>query len=153
MFPCSASASAHRSSPRPAERAEIGWNEVELTPEGLSDPVLGFLPERFEAFGYHHYEWLLPPGGIALARSAAGLQAFRLGERPFWGIQFHPEVTLEDLSSWLDNWQTDPGAVATGLDPEAIRAESAEKIGGWNDVGRGISARFLAAAAGTLLER
>jgi GMP synthase (glutamine-hydrolysing) len=138
---------------RPAERPEIGWNEVELTPEGLSDPVLGFLPERFEAFGYHHYEWLLPPGGIALARSAAGLQAFRLGEGPFWGIQFHPEVTLEDLSSWLDNWQTDPGAVATGLDPEAIRAESAEKIAGWNDVGRGISARFLAAAAGTLLER
>ena len=37
---------------RPAERAEIGWNEVELTPEGLVDPVLGFLPERFEAFGY-----------------------------------------------------------------------------------------------------
>jgi GMP synthase (glutamine-hydrolysing) len=83
---------------RPAERAEIGWNEVELTPEGLSDPVLGFLPERFEAFGYHHYEWLLPPGGVPLARSAACLQAFRLGEGPFWGIQFHPEVArqLED---------------------------------------------------------
>jgi hypothetical protein len=96
---------------------------------------------------------VIAEGLEALARSAAGLQAFRLGERPFWGIQFHPEVTLEDLSSWLDNWQTDPGAVATGLDPEAIRAESAEKIGGWNDVGRGISARFLAAAAGALLER
>jgi GMP synthase (glutamine-hydrolysing) len=138
---------------RPAQGAEIGWNEIELTPEGRVDPLLGFLPERFVGFGYHHYEWLLPPGSVALARSAACLQAFRLDDRPFWGIQFHPEVTLADLSSWLDRWDTDPGAVATGLDPAAIRAESVEKIAGWNDVGRGISARFLAAAAGTLLER
>jgi len=138
---------------RPAKHAEIGWNEIELTPEGQVDPLLGFLPERFVGFGYHHYEWLLPPGAVALARSAVCLQAFRLDERPFWGIQFHPEVTLADLSSWLEKWDTDPGAVATGLDPEAIRAESVDKIAAWNEVGRGISARFLAAAAGTLLER
>jgi GMP synthase-like glutamine amidotransferase len=138
---------------RPAERAEIGWNEIELTPEGRDDPLLGFLPERFEGFGYHHYEWLLPPGAVELARSAACLQAFRLADRPVWGLQFHPEVTLPDLSSWLDGWQTDPGALATGLDPEAIRDESTTKIAGWNEVGREISARFLAAAAGTLLER
>jgi GMP synthase-like glutamine amidotransferase len=138
---------------RPAGRAEIGWNEIELTPEGRDDPLLGFLPERFEGFGYHHYEWLLPPGAVALAHSAACLQAFSFEERRVWGIQFHPEVTLADLSSWFDNWHDDPGALATGLDPEAIRAESAQKIGAWNDVGRGISARFLAAVAGTLLER
>jgi GMP synthase-like glutamine amidotransferase len=138
---------------RPARAAEIGWNEIELTPEGRDDPLLGFLPDRFEGFGYHHYEWLLPPGAVALARSAACLQAFRLDDRPFWGIQFHPEVTLADLSSWLDSWHSDPGAVATGLDPEAIRAESAAKIDNWNAVGRGISARFFTAAAGTLLER
>lgn len=138
---------------RPAGRAEIGWNEIELTHEGRDDPLLGFLPERFEGFGYHHYEWLLPPGAVALAHSAACLQAFRLEDRLVWGLQFHPEVTLLDLSSWLDGWHTDPGALATGLDPEAIRAESTAKITGWNEVGRGISARFLAVAAGTLLER
>jgi GMP synthase (glutamine-hydrolysing) len=139
---------------RRAARPEIGWNEIELTPEGLADPVLGFLPEAFEGFGWHHYEWLLPPGGVALARSSLCLQAFRLEHRPVWGVQFHPEVTLADLGSWLDGWGGDPGAVATGLDPEAIRAESAQKIGFWNDVGRGICERFLAVAAGALaLER
>jgi GMP synthase-like glutamine amidotransferase len=132
---------------RPAPAPEIGWNEIELTVEGASDPVLGFLPERFEGFGWHHYEWLLPPAGVALARSAACLQGFRLDGRPAWGVQFHPEVTLADVGSWLDDWRTDPGAVATGLDPEAIRIESAAKIGYWNDVGRGISERFLAVAA------
>jgi len=131
---------------RQAAAPEIGWHEIELTAAGRDDPVLGFLPERLETFQWHHYEWLLPPGAVALARSPHCLQAFRLGGRPVWGVQFHPEVTHADLDSWLDGWDEDPGAVATGLDPEAIRAESATKIAAWNGVGRGISERFLAAA-------
>ena len=63
---------------RRAAAPEIGWHEIELTPEGANDPVLGFLPARFESFGWHYYEWLLPPGAVELARSAACLQAFRL---------------------------------------------------------------------------
>jgi len=126
---------------------EIGWHEIALTAEGKRDPILGALPERFEGFGYHHYEWLLPPDAVALAATPACLQAFRLPERPVWGMQFHPEVTLADLSSWLDTWEEDLWAVESGLDPEAIRAESAIKIDAWNEIGRGISERFLAEAA------
>ncbi len=132
---------------RRAAEPEIGWHEVELTPEGTADPLLGFLPERFESLQYHHYEWLLPPGAVALARSARCLQAFRIEQRPAWGVQFHPEVTEVDYGSWLDGWHDDPGAVATGLDPAAIRAETAGKIAAWNEVGRTIAARFLATAA------
>ena len=128
---------------RRAPRPEIGWHEIELTPAGEADPLLGVLPERFESFQYHHYEWLEPPGGVTLARSALARQAFRLEERPVWGLQFHPEVTEPDLRSWFDDWHDDARAVATGLDPEAIRAESAGKIGAWNDSGRALSKRFL----------
>ena len=78
-----------------------------------------------------------------LARSPACLQAFRLDDRPAWGVQFHPEVTLADLRSWLDHWESDPAAVASGLDPKAISAESAGKIGAWNDLGRRLSAGFF----------
>jgi GMP synthase (glutamine-hydrolysing) len=131
---------------RGAATPEIGWHQVELTEEGRADPVLGFLPERFESLQWHHYEWLLPPGAVELARSERCLQAFRLDDRPVWGVQFHPEVTEADYGEWLDGWTDDPGAVATGLDPEAIRAETAGKIATWNDVGRELSARFLAAA-------
>jgi GMP synthase-like glutamine amidotransferase len=128
---------------RRAAESEIGWYETELTPAGAADPLLSVLPGRFEAFQYHHYEWLPPPGGVTLARSALALQAFRLGERPIWGLQFHPEVTEPDLVAWLDEWDDDPVAVASGLDPHAIRTESAGKIGAWNDLGRALSARFL----------
>ncbi|MEA2455637.1 MAG: hypothetical protein QOI45_1899 [Thermoleophilaceae bacterium] len=131
---------------RRAAEPEIGWHEVELTEEGAADPLLGFLGERFDSLQYHHYEWLLPPGGVALARSARCLQAFRLADRPAWGLQFHPEATEADYRSWLDGWDDDPGAVATGLDPDAIRAETTGKIAAWNDVGRGIAERFLATA-------
>jgi GMP synthase-like glutamine amidotransferase len=134
---------------RLAAEPEIGWHGVELTPEGRADPLLGFLPERFESLQWHHYEWLLPDHAVALARSARCLQAFRLEDRPVWGVQFHPEVTEADFGSWLDSWHDDPGAVATGQDPEAIRAETAAKIAAWNDVGRGIAERFLLEVATT----
>ena len=131
---------------RPAAEPEIGWHQVELTADGAADPLLGFLPERFDSLQYHHYEWLLPPGGVELARSSGCLQAFRLADRPAWGLQFHPEVTEGDFNEWLDGWNDDPGAVATGLDPDAIRVETQSKIAGWNDIGRAIAARFLARA-------
>jgi len=134
---------------RRAAEPEIGWHGVELTPEGRTDPLLGFLPETFESLQWHHYEWLLPHGAVALARSSRSLQAFRLRERPVWGLQFHPEATERDYGEWLNGWEDDPGAVATGLDPEAIRAETATKIAAWNELGRELAARFLRAARAT----
>jgi GMP synthase-like glutamine amidotransferase len=131
----------------PAAEPEIGWHQVELTADGRADPLLGFLPARFEALQWHSYEWRLPPGAVELARSVRSLQAFRLDGRPVWGIQFHPEATESDYGEWLDEWDEDPAAVATGLDPEAIRAETATKISGWNEIGRELARRFLATAA------
>ena len=97
-------------------------------------------------FQWHSYEAPLPPGAAALARNSACLQAFRVAERPAWGAQFHAEVTGPDISSWLDEFGGDEDAVATGLDPDAIRAETEKRIGAQNELGRELAARFIAEA-------
>jgi GMP synthase (glutamine-hydrolysing) len=132
---------------RRAAQSEIGWHEIQLTGAGVRDPVIGGLPERFEAFEWHHDHFLLPARAVPLARSSMCLQAFRLEDRPAWGVQFHPEVTLAILEAWLDGWEEDEDAVASGLDPEAIRLESRGKIVAQIELGRGIASRFLAEAA------
>jgi GMP synthase-like glutamine amidotransferase len=136
-------AEAAGASPRRAERPEIGWHEVELTGEGEEDPLLAPLAGGFQAFGWHSYEFPLPPEADPLARSTVCLQAFRLRERPVWGLQFHAEVTHAILEGWIDDYDSDEDAVRTGVDPEQLRAQSAGRIGAWNDLGRGISGRFL----------
>ena len=74
---------------------EIGWADVDLTPEAKDDPVFGGLPERFTSYQWHLYHFELPEGAVPLARNERCLQAFRAG-RAAWGIQFHAEITHED---------------------------------------------------------
>lgn len=120
-----------------APEPEVGWFPVERTPAGAGDPVGAALPERFEAFQWHHYTHDLPTGATELARSRVCLQAFRLGSA--WGVQFHPEVRAEQVEAWLSE---DPEDV---VDADALRAETRERIGAWNELGRGLCAAFLAA--------
>jgi GMP synthase-like glutamine amidotransferase len=138
-------AEAAGAQPRRAPEPEIGWFEIALTPGAHDDPVLGELPDRFEGFQWHSYEAPLPPGATALADSPACLQAYRLGDRAGWGIQFHAEVTRADVGRWLDDYRSDPDAVRIGLDPEALRTETDRKIDAWTEIGRSLCARFLAA--------
>ena len=123
----------------PLPEPELGWSEVELTAAGAADPVLSALPPRFTALQWHHYGHELPDGAVALAQSAASLQAFRLGER-CWGVQFHPEVTEPQLERWIGAKSDLPS------DPERLRAETRERIGEWNELGRRLCRSFLAAA-------
>jgi GMP synthase-like glutamine amidotransferase len=138
-----AGAAPHRS-PEP----EIGWHDVTLTAEGANDPLLAPLAPSFEAFEWHSYEFGLPAGATPLARSAACLQACRLGEAA-WAIQFHAEVTAKDAEAWIDDYRSDEDAVRIGLDAEALRAETRARIDAWNELGRGLCGRFLEAAAAT----
>jgi GMP synthase-like glutamine amidotransferase len=129
---------------RRASAPEIGWLEVELAPAAGADPLFAGLPPSFHAFQWHSYEFTLPPGATELARSAVCPQGFALGRT--WAIQFHPEVTLADAELWIDDYRSDPDAVAIGLDPDALRAETRERIEPWNELGRRICAGFLRAA-------
>jgi GMP synthase-like glutamine amidotransferase len=125
-------------------KPEIGWCEATLTDAGFADPVLGTLPSSFRCFQWHSYGFTPPPGSVELAKSPACSQAFRLGET--WAIQFHAEVILDDAELWIDDYRSDPDAVAMDLDTAALRAETRELIRGWNELGRGLCRAFLAYA-------
>jgi len=121
-----------------SSESEVGWLPVERTAAAADDPVAGALPERFDAFEWHHYTHTLPAGAVELARSRVCTQAFRLGNA--WGVQFHPEVRGEQVEEWL---REDPDDVS---DPEGLIAATRERIAGWNELGRGLCRAFLAAA-------
>lgn len=127
---------------RRAREPEIGWFEVEVTDEGAADPVIGPLAPGFMAFQWHSYEALPPEGAPILARSPICPQAYRIGERA-WGIQFHAEVSAADVGRWIDDYQVDEDAVRIGVDPDALSAETKEKIVEWNRLGRELCGRFL----------
>jgi GMP synthase (glutamine-hydrolysing) len=127
---------------RRAREPEIGWLAVEITDEGVADPVIGPLAPSFPGFQWHSYEAVPPEGAAILARSPVCAQAYRIGERA-WGIQFHAEVAAADVGHWIDDYRSDGDAVRIGIDPEALRAETEEKIAGWNRLGRELCGRFL----------
>jgi len=131
---------------RAAEEPELGWYEVELTAEGKRDPVLGPLAPGFTAFEWHRYEFRLPHGATPLATSASCLQAYRLGDSA-WGIQFHAEVTPEDADAWIQDDRAKEDAARIVGDFDALRERTRAAMGPWNELGRGLCERFLAAAA------
>jgi GMP synthase-like glutamine amidotransferase len=138
-------AEAAGASVRRAPEPEIGWRDVELTAEARDDPLLGALPRRFRGFQWHSYEFAPVAGGLALARSPICLQAFRV-EPLLWGIQFHAEVTRESVGQWIDDYRNDADAVRIGVDPDALRAETDDRIDAWNELGRDLCGRFLVTA-------
>jgi GMP synthase (glutamine-hydrolysing) len=121
-----------------APAPEVGWKEVALTPAAGDDAVLSSLPQRFDAFQWHHYSWELP-AATELARGGGLSQAYRLNESA-WGVQFHPEVTAAQIERWIAE---DPADVD---DEPALRSATRKRIGGWNRLGRELCGTFLRAA-------
>lgn len=83
---------------RHPEMAELGTYEIALTEAGRNDPVLGSLPERFNAqLGHKDSVTKLPDSLTRLACSAnCDVQAVRYREAPVIATQFHPELRAQD---------------------------------------------------------
>ena len=84
-------------------RAEMGTHTIHVTEAGRADPLFADVPDAFDAqMGHHDRVSVLPPGGVELARNAvAPFQAFRLGDAPVYGAQFHPELDVHAERSRL----------------------------------------------------
>jgi GMP synthase (glutamine-hydrolysing) len=115
-----------------------GFYASELTSAGEHDPVLGVLPQRFEAFNANGYRFDVPDGAVTLATGPTP-QAYRVDGRA-WGVQFHPEVRREQVLRWFEAEKS----LARPLDE--LAAELDEKLETWQEHGRRLCRAFLAAA-------
>ena len=90
---------------------EIGWYHIELTGDGLKDPLMrklaihpgvGDFWRKFMVFHWHGDTFNLPPGATLLASSERYKnQAFRFGNN-IYGFQFHVEVTKDMIMHWFE---------------------------------------------------
>lgn len=79
----------------PDETVEIGYYPISPTEAGAA---LGGWPGH--VYQWHSEGFGLPSGAVQLARGAVfDNQAMRYGDKAY-GIQFHPEVTLEMMERW-----------------------------------------------------
>lgn len=86
------------------ERA-AGYRPITATDTGCDHPLLADLPASFTSFVWHHdYVADPPPSATVTARNETGIQAFACIDRPAYGIQFHPEVALEDAHTLINSW-------------------------------------------------
>jgi len=81
---------------------EVGTVEIERLPTADADPLLAVAPARFLAHASHRQSVLaLPPGAVVLARSAHDPHhAVRYAPRA-WGLQFHPEFSVDVMRGYL----------------------------------------------------
>jgi GMP synthase-like glutamine amidotransferase len=96
----------------PGPEKEIGWHHIELTGDGLKDPLMrqlaihpavGDFWRKFKVFHWHGDTFDLPPGAVVLASSQRYKhQAFRFGGHVY-GFQFHMEVTKDMIAKWFKN--------------------------------------------------
>lgn len=97
-------ASARGAKVYPGKQREIGWFPIEAVPVG--DGSFPF-PSSNRVLHWHGETFDLPTGAEHLARSAAcEHQAFAIGDRVL-GLQFHPEVTRESLTTMLEHSRGD----------------------------------------------
>lgn len=97
----------------PTPTPEIGWHTID------SDKPEVVAPGPW--MQWHSDRFTVPSGATELARSTAGPQAFVAGRS--LGVQFHPEVTTEIVTGWLDGAPPEE-LDRPGVDPDTIRADT-----------------------------
>ncbi len=80
---------------RTAPSGEHGWADIQIIDDSI---LFEGLHKKFVSFQSHFEEvYEAPPGVRVFAESErCKIQAFQVVDRPIFGIQFHPEYTIEE---------------------------------------------------------
>jgi GMP synthase-like glutamine amidotransferase len=85
----------------PQRPPEVGVYQVNLTPEGIADPLFEGLPPVQTCLQWHGVRVAQPPeNAVVLATSdSCRVQAMRIGSNA-WSMQYHVEVEPDTVDNW-----------------------------------------------------
>ena len=110
------------------ESCEVGYKWIDFTEAGKEDPLTAHLDPSVYMFIWHNDEVRddHPDMTILASSDACPNQIWRYRERPFWGIQGHPEITKANAEFWFDN----DGAAfeQDGADLDELRATANDTL-------------------------
>jgi GMP synthase-like glutamine amidotransferase len=82
-------------------RKEVGGYNVELTEDGLKDPLFQGFQSKFPVFQWHNDMFQVPKDGKLLATGdLCPIQAFKVGN--VRGVIFHLEITSNEAKKWAE---------------------------------------------------
>ncbi|HET7228401.1 MAG TPA: gamma-glutamyl-gamma-aminobutyrate hydrolase family protein [Longimicrobium sp.] len=91
----------------PGRTFELGWKEVSLCPGIGDDKVVGVLPRNFTPLHWHGDVFDLPQDAIAIGSSALTQSQGFVWKRRAWGLLFHLEFTMEQLTAMAAEFPQD----------------------------------------------
>jgi GMP synthase-like glutamine amidotransferase len=99
---------------------EVGWVPVEFVGAASGSKLFAHFPKVLTPLHWHGDTFDLPPGATLLASSeGCKNQVYQVGDR-IAALQFHLEVTSEDVEAWMHDAPREPGRFIQT--PDEIRA-------------------------------
>lgn len=121
---------------------EIGFRKVEVVSAGVDDPLLGAFAPSALVFQWHEDTCELPAGAELLATGDdTVVQAYRVGPRAY-GVQFHFEVTTNEISAWSDDTGAEALRDVWGTTKDALLADAASHLAAQQEAGRRLASAF-----------
>ena len=106
-------------------RREIGGYTVQLTDQGIRDPLFRGFPQTFSVFHWHQDAFTVPPGGRLLATGdPCPVQAY--AKENVHGLIFHLEITEQDARRWADAYPDELKAIGKTREQALAECRAAE---------------------------
>lgn len=121
---------------------ELGFVPIYPTDAARSDRLASVYQSSDLVFEWHEDAFDLPEDAVLLLEGHdVRYQGFRLGDRA-WGVQFHPEVTLDQLKGWIGLVGPEHVERAWNRKPEEVIREAEVLLGSQQKRSRALFSRF-----------
>lgn len=121
---------------------EVGYRPLRRTEAAGEEPVAAGWPDGTSALFFHADEITRPPEGAQQTLEGAdGPAAWRLGSAV--AVQFHPEITVERLSGWVEHSTLRARLHEAGVDVPALLEEAGRRERYTVAQGRALLGRFI----------